>query len=267
MVIIRRKKSALEFSKAPDGYELQIRLPRSTGWGFFSIVIASLLFISTFLLFDSDSLYSMKEEAQSELGIQWQIGTELVRQLVDSNLATQETLYGSSHLVSLGDCFPPCIINDRELVGHILRSQLDFVNFYDTVIRFTPHRSPIPGKVRITSSFGNRKNPFDFSSKQFHGGVDIRAANGDPVLATAGGLVLQSGYRGGYGKAVRIFHPSGYETMYAHMSSIKVKTGDIIKEGDVLGLAGSTGHATGPHLHYEIVEKGKRIDPLNFLSP
>jgi len=132
-----------------------------------------------------------------------------------------------------------------------------------TSIRGIPLGYPVYG--RITSHLGWRKNPFG-GGYEFHSGIDIYAPHGSKVLATADGVVEFAGWYGDYGKTVIIRHPSGYLTLYAHLSQIDVKEGQRVKAGDVVGRVGSTGRSTGPHLHYEVIRDNKPVDPYKFLA-
>lgn len=118
-----------------------------------------------------------------------------------------------------------------------------------------------PLRGPITSRFGFRRHPI-FRLRQFHTGVDISAAMGSPVRAAFGGMVLYAGWFGGYGKLIVIDHGDGYSTLYGHLSAIGVAVGDQIARGQVVGRVGSTGYSTGPHLHFEIRQRGKPINPL-----
>ena len=122
---------------------------------------------------------------------------------------------------------------------------------------------PIPGW--ISSEFGYRNNPYDGSYK-LHAGIDIAADPGTPVRAPAEGTVIFSGYREGYGKAVVIDHGYGIHSLFAHNSVLFVGQGSKIKRGETLAQVGSTGHSTGPHLHYEIRKNGVPVNPVHFLS-
>lgn len=117
----------------------------------------------------------------------------------------------------------------------------------------------------VTSRFGMRLNPV-LNQVRFHAGVDLRAATGDPIHATSGGVVKSAGWQGGYGLAVRIDHGKGLETRYAHLSRLNVAPGQAIKPGDVIGFVGSTGRSTGPHLHYEVRRNGQAVDPSSTLG-
>jgi murein DD-endopeptidase MepM/ murein hydrolase activator NlpD len=114
----------------------------------------------------------------------------------------------------------------------------------------------------VTSAFGWRADPLTGDAR-FHRGVDLRAAYGQDVAAAAGGRVIFSGPDGGYGTTVLIAHPDGTRTRYAHLSAALVREGDQVGAGALIGRAGSTGRATGPHLHFEVLDAGGRpIDPL-----
>ena len=136
-------------------------------------------------------------------------------------------------------------------------------DYLHTSIRGIPLGYPVYGK--ITSHIGWRKNPFG-RGYEFHSGIDISAPQGSKVLATADGVVVFAGWYGDYGKTVIIRHPSGYFTLYAHLSEIDVKKGQKVKAGDVVGRVGSTGRSTGPHLHYEVIRDSKPINPSVFLA-
>ena len=136
-------------------------------------------------------------------------------------------------------------------------------DYLHTSIRGIPLGYPVYG--RITSHIGWRKNPFG-GGYEFHTGIDIYAPHGSKVRATADGVVEFAGWYGDYGKTVIIRHPSGYLTLYAHLSKIDVKEGQRVKAGDVVGRVGSTGRSTGPHLHYEVIRDNKPIDPSKFLA-
>tara|TARA_B100001939_G_scaffold347904_1_gene371237 strand:- start:17850 stop:19025 length:1176 start_codon:yes stop_codon:yes gene_type:complete len=135
------------------------------------------------------------------------------------------------------------------------------------VLQAIPHRWPVVGRVRlINSQYGNRTSPFG-RKKEYHGGTDLKARSGDSIVATAEGYVYRVGKHGGFGNMVHIIHPSGFETIYAHLSRIDVKKGQEVRAGDVLGKAGDTGITTGPHLHYEVRLDGKRQDPIRYMIP
>jgi len=121
-----------------------------------------------------------------------------------------------------------------------------------------------PKKGTISSKFGPRRHPI-FGSTASHPGVDITGRMGDPIWASKAGRVIFAGWRGGYGNAVVIQHSGNITTLYAHMSALKTKVGDVLEAGEVLGLTGTTGFSTGPHLHFEVRVNGVPKDPEIFL--
>lgn len=126
-----------------------------------------------------------------------------------------------------------------------------------------PHASPSYG--HMTSPFGSRHDPFG-RGKRFHAGIDLAAKHGDPVMAMAGGKVVFSGVKGGYGKMVEVDHGNGYRTRYAHNSALLAKVGQEVEVGQILAKAGSTGRSTGTHLHVEVWKNGQAVNPRPFLE-
>jgi murein DD-endopeptidase MepM/ murein hydrolase activator NlpD len=136
------------------------------------------------------------------------------------------------------------------------------VNKRNQLAAATPSIWPTHGW--LSSSMGNRSDPFT-GEKDFHPGLDISADKGDPVYATADGKVVNASAAGNYGNLVVLDHGYGLETRYGHLSAFKVKLGETIKRGDLLGLVGSTGRATSSHLHYEVRANGRILNPLQLL--
>lgn len=125
---------------------------------------------------------------------------------------------------------------------------------------------PLDGDYRISSGFGTRTDPINGVVKT-HGGTDIAAAAGTLILAAADGVVETADYNaGGYGYYVKMAHGDGYETLYGHCSVLLVSTGQTVKRGQVIAKVGSTGHSTGPHLHFEVRYKGNRVNPMLFFK-
>ncbi|MBB3345450.1 murein DD-endopeptidase MepM/ murein hydrolase activator NlpD [Luteimonas sp. RC10] len=127
-----------------------------------------------------------------------------------------------------------------------------------------PSRSPV-GRSFVTSSYGYRADPFGRGG-QFHKGIDFDARTGDPVMTVADGVVSYSGVRRGYGNVVEVDHGNGYVTRYAHNSRNVVKVGDLVRIGDEIAKAGSTGRSTGAHVHFEVWENGQVQNPRKFLG-
>ena len=120
----------------------------------------------------------------------------------------------------------------------------------------------MPVSGRVTSGFGSRFHPI-LHHMRMHKGVDLAAAYGTPILAAASGRVVAAGWHGGYGRQVAIQHGGGLETTYSHMSSIAASPGSHVRQGQVIGYVGSSGLATGPHLHYEVYKDGRLVNPLS----
>ena len=122
---------------------------------------------------------------------------------------------------------------------------------------------PVVGPLR--SGVGIRSNPFGGSQLETHKGQDISAPMGTPVKAAADGSVVIAGWQKGYGWVVYIDHGNGISTRYGHLSRIDVTLGQMLKQGEQLGLVGSTGRSTGPHLHYEVRINGQPTSPIHYL--
>ncbi len=126
-----------------------------------------------------------------------------------------------------------------------------------------PSLWPVMGSVR--SPFGSRMDPFS-GEGAFHTGIDISAPMGSDVHATADGTVLSAGWSGNYGRLVRIDHGNGIETYYGHLSQFLVVPGQEIRKNEVIALSGSSGRATGPHVHYEVRVAGTPVNPIKYLG-
>jgi murein DD-endopeptidase MepM/ murein hydrolase activator NlpD len=123
---------------------------------------------------------------------------------------------------------------------------------------------PVQGP--LTSPFGERDHVMGGGGTQFHAGIDISVPAGTPVQAAQEGIVVFAGYNGAYGKAIKLDHPNGLSTLYAHNSRLLVYVGQTVKAGEVICLSGSTGRSTGPHLHFEVHKDGTPVDPLLYLE-
>jgi len=122
-----------------------------------------------------------------------------------------------------------------------------------------PNKWPTEGGV-ISSSYGGRTDPIA-SGSEWHQGIDIAVDFGAPVYAAGAGTVEFSDWNGGYGRYIRINHDNGYKTSYGHMSALIATNGQRVAKGEIIGLIGSTGYSTGPHLHFEVEAEGQTIDP------
>jgi murein DD-endopeptidase MepM/ murein hydrolase activator NlpD len=119
--------------------------------------------------------------------------------------------------------------------------------------------------LRFTSNFGIRSDPFNGSARM-HAGVDIPGPTGTPIYATADGIISHAGRQGGYGNMIEVNHGKGIATRYGHLSRILVADNTRVTRGQLIGLMGSTGRSTGPHLHYEVRIDGHAVNPLPFLT-
>ena len=124
---------------------------------------------------------------------------------------------------------------------------------------------PVASYVYVSSRFGLRVHPITGETKS-HTGIDIASNQGTAVYASDGGSVTLAGWNGGYGNCIMIDHGNGYVTLYGHLSSISVSVGQTVSQGATIGAVGSTGNSTGPHLHFEVLKNGTRIDPEQFFS-
>ena len=125
---------------------------------------------------------------------------------------------------------------------------------------------PDPSRYRMSSPFGYRTDPFTGASRM-HTGLDFAMKIGNPVYATGDGVVESVKFEFfGYGNSITIKHGFGYETIYAHLNSVKVIEGMKVKRGDCIGESGKSGRSSGPHLHYEVVYKGRKVNPANYLD-
>ena len=151
-------------------------------------------------------------------------------------------------------------IEEREIMYNKMEAML----LRQSVLKETlPSIYPVNVPYR-SSSYGWRQDPFR-GVRAFHSGLDFSAAHGEPIIATAGGIVVEASHGRNYGKFITIKHGDGLETRYAHASKLFVKKGDLVNKRDVIALVGNTGRSTGPHLHYEIRLNGRPLDPTNYI--
>ena len=156
-------------------------------------------------------------------------------------------------------------------MDRVRRGDLQFLKYGDEQgrVEWVDARAPerrgesgfqLPAGGRVTSGYGTRMHPL-LGSARFHRGIDLAAAMGSPIRAAADGKVMRAGWRGGYGRQVALAHGGGLDTSYSHLSRILARPGEAVRRGQVIGLAGSSGLSTGPHLHFEAARNGRPIDP------
>ena len=151
------------------------------------------------------------------------------------------------------------------LVAKTERLEREMRDYEDLLRRrgMTPSIWPVSGKLE--SGMGGRRNPFGGRGFEYHEGQDIDAAYGTPVMVAASGTVTIAGRQRGYGNVIYIDHGAGLSTRYGHLSQIDVKIGQTVTRGQTIGLVGSTGRSTGPHLHYEVRINNQPVDPRQYL--
>jgi len=151
-----------------------------------------------------------------------------------------------------------CLHDDLEELNSILARMTETLKSRPTIM-------PVKDdEIWITSGFGWRRSPFT-GMRQFHHGLDISGRKGAPIIATADGVVNKVGYDRFLGNYVRITHDERFETLYAHLLKAGIAEGEPVKRGQVIGLMGSTGMSTGYHVHYEVVDKGSKVNPYHFI--
>ena len=156
---------------------------------------------------------------------------------------------------------------DLKLYKFEYENKIDYFDENGKSIRKTLMKTPING-ARLSSSFGKRKHPI-LGFTKMHTGTDFAAPKGTPIMASGDGIITKASWCGGGGNCVKIKHNSTYQTVYAHMSKFGrgIKKGVRVKQGQIIGYVGSTGLSTGPHLHYEVIENGKKINSQKLKLP
>ncbi|WP_240544731.1 DUF5930 domain-containing protein [Paracoccus sp. AK26] len=150
-------------------------------------------------------------------------------------------------------------LSNSETKANQIIVTLDQMNTYRIAMEKLPLAMPVKQSFRYTSGFGRRWG-------RAHEGIDMAAPVGTPIHATGDGVVIYAGRLGAYGNLIKIQHELGVETRYGHLSRIRVKTGQRVSQGELIGDMGNTGRSTGPHLHYEVRMKGRAVDPMSFIK-
>ena len=183
----------------------------------------------------------------------------------------EEYLDTEGNIVDTGNIlFANLKLQNTDLQLYRYEYEKDKIDFFDESgksIKKTLMKTPING-ARLSSSYGKRKHPI-LGYTKMHLGTDFAAPTGTPIMASGDGVVLKAQWCGGGGNCVKIKHNSVYQTVYAHMSKFAkgVKKGKRVKQGQIIGYVGSTGLSTGPHLHYEVIENGKKINSQKLKLP
>lgn len=200
-----------------------------------------------------------------------EINLELPEDLEDNSDSDAEASGGREYPVLMGleqnsDVYQELIAmrNELPLLIDSFEETILMLVEYEETLRSVPTIFPA-AEGRISSHFGNRRDPITRWTR-FHSGIDIAAPLNTPIYAAADGVVTFTGRDGGYGKTIVIDHGEAYETLYAHLHTIDVSTGDKVVKGDKIGGMGTTGRSTGVHLHYEIRKYGEPIDPYLYIT-
>lgn len=227
------------------------------------IIFFSVFAYSVKVSLDKSSLNSQLVDVNAKL--QTYDSLELSRKLnkIDNNLSMIDGYLKERGLIKQENMGGPETEKPVHLVTKINYLEEQSVIFYNT-LRDIPMGYPYGGPR--SSDYGYRRNPFGGYSGEFHPGVDFKGPVGDPIHATADGIVNRCDWYNGYGNAVVLDHKSGYQTLYGHMTKVNVVQGQFVKAGDVIGFLGSTGRSTGPHVHYEVRQNGDDISPEPFLK-
>lgn len=170
-----------------------------------------------------------------------------------SSNAVAESLEDSLEQLSLSS-------SDREKQLQVLDHLLLSNTLHEKIL---PQGRPVK-QGWVSSGYGIRTNPFS-GQIEFHKGIDFAAKSGDKVIAVADGIVTSSAYQSGYGNLIEIDHGDGYSTRYGHNNKILVHPGEVVTRGEAIALMGSTGRSTGPHVHFEVMQNGKQINPDEFI--
>lgn len=150
-------------------------------------------------------------------------------------------------------------LTEETIRANSLLDKMDRLNIYRIAAETAPFTEPLRGAFRYTSGFGVRWG-------RMHKGTDFAARHGTPIYATADGVVIHADWQSAYGRLIKIQHEFGIETRYAHLSKIRVKKGQRVSRGDLIGDMGNSGRSTGTHLHYEIRVNGRAVNPMKFIK-
>lgn len=194
------------------------------------------------------------------------ISTEKRRGIFDKNRYKELEGYNNSDLVINTTKKVDGISKALAFQSKSLDEILKLAKAKDKLLSAIPAIQPVKNEdlKRMASGFGYRTDPFT-KARKMHEGMDFTASTGTPIYATGDGVVKSADNSlSGYGNHIEINHGFGYLTLYAHLSSYKVRPGQRIKRGDIIGLVGSTGRSQAPHLHYEVHKDGKVVNPINF---
>ncbi|GAB5457473.1 MAG: peptidoglycan DD-metalloendopeptidase family protein [Henriciella sp.] len=157
--------------------------------------------------------------------------------------------------------------DEADFAGRVAQvaARMEEARYFEEMVDKLPLATPIGVSSRITSNFGMRTDPFS-KRPGWHGGIDMGAGWNAPIIAAGPGTVIYAGTKSGYGRVVDIDHGQGFVSRYGHLNKVLAKRGQEVAIGDKIGLMGSSGRSTGPHLHYEVLFNGKPYNPVDFIK-
>lgn len=179
------------------------------------------------------------------------------------SLNSKEEILKNVDTAFVGSFEIPDLVSELEHTIDSVQEIKDYLKVQKDIYIATPIGLPTAGY--ISSRYGKRTDPFS-SSTLFHSGLDVSSSTGTPIKATADGIVSFSAWTQNSGNVIVLEHGCGFSTIYAHNKLNKVKVGNIVKRGDIIGYVGSTGKSTGPHVHYEVWKDGKNVNPQKYIS-
>ncbi len=231
----------------------------------FILVIAalSLLFLSfSFITYLNNEVDIVKEEKEMQLQILSEKEEKLLIKVKNKADDIEELT------TKLDDIHAIIGVDKNATTEEITKKTLEtmHINNKKYTLHVIPSGKPL-SKIKVSSNFGYRINPIT-KKRQFHKGLDLPTPRRTPVHATADGVVeyVQSKDKGAYGRVIRLAHNYGFKTVFAHLRKTKVKVGDVIKKGQIIGLSGNSGRSSGPHLHYEVRYANLVLNPKNFIK-
>lgn len=237
---------------------------------FLCITVLAIILCSALVYGDKSVDYSIDEvqmealfELEQEVLENYEIASELG---LENSVSGVENIQNSANVLEVATTE---VLSDVKIVEieeeYTTVNRMSAVRNIDSVESATTHIWPVPGHTKLSSPYGWRNCPYH--GREYHSGIDIPAPSGTPIKATKNGIVISSGWNGGYGNCVVIQHSDGGKTLYAHMKSIYVSVNQEVSQGDVIGGVGTTGNSTGNHLHFEIwngSSEDTRVNPMNY---
>ncbi len=190
-------------------------------------------------------------------------GVDLYRDILEEGLQNEKLVIGTKRKIDK-------LKKKARIVNQSFDEIMSLAKNNDELLKAIPTIQPIhnPNLTQLVSGFGNRINPFH-KARVMHEGIDFAAIRGTEVYATGNGKIktvkINSELETGYGNYIEIDHGFGYVTKYAHLSRVNLKVGDVVTRGMVIGEVGSSGGSTAPHVHYEIIKDGVKLDPINYV--